>query len=228
MPTVLLPLIPGTLVPGVCYSDEQTRLNAYAEALSAQLPGQAFYNYGDSVPAVENNAYPWLRTTDGLWYRFSGSWISPVGPAYDVSVRRLWVGSLLLLRTYDGGDTDPASDRSGPMWVEDTDFQGRSPMGPGAISGSDPAKTLAVVENHGAGANTLVSGNVPEHLHAVKYSTSTSGTGFPSVGDGSTHDKTFNTELSGGSATPTPINNVHPVRGCFIIKWSGRLYRKAS
>lgn len=228
MPTILLQLLPGNLVPGACFNDEQSRLNAYAEALNAQLPGQAFYNYGDSIPAVENNGYPWLRTTDMKWYRFSGDWISPVGPEYHVGIRRIWTSSAALLQTYDGGDTNPASDRSGPMWEIDTEWAGRSLMGAGLIPGSDPPKTLANGENYGVASPTLVAGNLPEHRHQIKFSDISSGTGFPQVGTGSTHDKSFNTELAGGSATPTPLNNVHPVRGGYLIKWSGRAFRKAT
>lgn len=225
MPTILLPLLPGTLIPGVCYNDEQSRLNAYAENLQAQLPGQAYYNYGDSIPAVENNAYPWLRTTDMRWYRFSGSWISPVGPEYNVGIRRLWTSSAGLLQTYDGGDTDTPSDRSGPMWEIDHDFDGRSPMGPGAIEGSNPAKTLAGGEDYGTGAHTLAGSNLPEHRHAMKFSQGTDGDTYPSIATGSTNDRQYFTEMA-GNATPTPLNNVHPVRGCYIIKWTGRAYRK--
>lgn len=226
MPTILLPLLPGSLPANACYNTEQDRLNAFAENLQAQLPGQAFYNYGDSTPAVENNAYPWLRTTDGLWYRFSGSWISPVGPQYHVGVRQIWVGNAAALITYDGGDNDPPSDRSGPMWEIDNDFDGRSPMGQGAISGSDPAKNLANGENFGVGSNTIAGSNMPEHRHGMKFSETTSGSTYPSIATGSTDDRQYFTEMA-GNTTPTPLNNVHPVRGVYIIKWTGRAYRRA-
>lgn len=225
--SVLLPLQPGTLAPGVCFASEQERLLAFAEALRAILSGQTYFNYGSSTPAPENNAYPWFRTTDGIWYTYSGAWISPVGPEYHVSVRRLWVGSLASLPTYDGGDAGAASDRSGPMWVEDTDFIGRSPMHPGAIPAANPAKTLTVGENFGDPSHVNVIGEMVEHQHAMKFDTSQSGGGYPAIlGNGANNTLTFNTEKA-GATSPSPFNLVHPVRGCYIIKWSGRAYRRA-
>jgi hypothetical protein len=225
MPTVLLPLQPGTLPANACYNTEQARLIAFAEALRAVLSGQSYYNYGSSTPDPSNNAYPWLRTTDGIWYIYSGDWISPVGPEYDLNIRRLWVGSGPDLATYDGGDGGSASDRSGPMWEVDHDFDGRSPMGPGDVPTTNPAKTLSVDENYGVGAHTLAGANIPEHRHAMKFSDTTSGSTYPQIGTGSTDDRQFFTEMA-GSAAPTPINNVHPVRGCYIIRWTGRAFRR--
>jgi hypothetical protein len=226
MPTILLPLLPGTLPPGACYNSEQERLNAYAENLEAQLNGMAFFNYGSDVPAVENNVYPWLRTTDMLWYRYSGGWISPVGPTYDIYVRRLWYGTPAQLVTYDGGDSGAASDRSGPMWEEDINFRGRSPIGPGDVPGTTPINTISLGESFGAGDLTLAASNLPQHSHQIKASSTLSGGGFPQTGTGNTHDFTFTTEPAGGAGTPAAVSITHPVRGIYIIKWTGRLYRK--
>jgi hypothetical protein len=224
--SVLLPLQPGTLPPGVCYNTEQARLIAFTEAMKAVLSGQAFYNYGASTPAPENNGYPWLRTTDGIWYIYSGDWISPVGPEYDSNIRRIWTGSEASLPTYDGGDAGTPSDRSGPMWEVDHVFDGRSPMGVGTIPTSNPSKTLTLGELHGLGAHVLAGSNIPEHRHAMKFSDTQSGSTYPQIGTGSTDDRQFFTEMS-GNASPTPLNNVHPIVACHFIRWTGRLYRKA-
>src|SRR5688572_10156107 len=120
MPTILLPILAGSLPPGICLTGpdaEQNRMVAFAENMEAQLEaGQSFYNFGDTKPAVEFNAYPWLRTIDMRWYYYSGGWISPVN--YDANDRRWYAGTLVQLQTYDGGDLGAPSDRSGPMWVE--------------------------------------------------------------------------------------------------------------
>lgn len=228
MPTILLPLLPGSLPPGVCYNNEQARLNAFAENLQAQLNGQAFYNYGSSVPAVEYNNYPWLRTQDMRWYMFNGGWISPVGPEYNTQIRKLWAGSLNQLQTYDGGDVNPASDRSGPMWVEDVSFAGRSPMHPGAIPDASPSKTLAVLENYGTGSHTNTIQEMVKHHHAMKFALSDDGSTNPTASNGDGDDLSFNTEDAGAvGETPTPFNLTHPVKGLYVIKWSGRAYRRA-
>lgn len=113
------------------------------------------------------------------------------------------------------------------MWEVDHDFDGRSPMSPGEISGSDPTKTLAPEENYGAGSITLTLANLPPHHHEVKYSTDDSGEGFPAASNGDTEDFSYNTEDTGGNgedpAEATPINNVHPVRGMFCIKRTARI-----
>ncbi len=65
MSTVLLPILAGTLPEGSCFTDDQQRLNAFAAAMQAVLPGMAFYNYGSTRPSVANQTYPWLNTNDG-------------------------------------------------------------------------------------------------------------------------------------------------------------------
>lgn len=202
---------------------------AFADQLWAQLAGSAFYNFGPDKPDPSLRSYPWFRTTDGRWYYFSGDWISPVN--YDVNERRLYVGSLTDLQTYDGGDTGTPSDRSGPMWVEDTDFIGRSPMHPGAIPDSNPSKTLAVGENYGEGAHKQTLTEMVPHDHDLEWRANTSGTGSDNV-TGTPQaptTTTFQTESKGGTGSPPDnerANVVHPCRGCYLIKWSGRLYRR--
>lgn len=203
---------------------EQERLVAFAEVLTAQLDGQAFYNYGSTKPSPENNIYPWFRTTDGRWYIYSGGWISPVN--YDLLERRWYAGDLTQLQTYDGGDSGAASDRSGPMWTEDTDMRGRSPMHPGAIADANPAKTLAIGENYGSGSHAQTVAELAAHTHEVKipaggnegalprFNTSANTTSVATV-------DVISESTGGGAAMPI----VHNVRGLYCVKWTGRLYR---
>jgi hypothetical protein len=74
---VLLPFQLGTLPSGSCFTSEQQRYNAYMSITYAVLNGLAFYNIGPDKPSVDDQAYPWLRTTDGRWYVFNGVWRSP-------------------------------------------------------------------------------------------------------------------------------------------------------
>ena len=125
---VLVPILPGALPPQYCFTTWQQALVDFANAMKAVLPGLAYYNFGPDKPAPELQAYPWLRTVDGRWYRFDGNWVAPTN--YTDLDRRWFPGTLVELQTYDGGDTGSPSDRSGPMWVEDTEQQGRVPVGP--------------------------------------------------------------------------------------------------
>jgi hypothetical protein len=229
----LLDIRPGTLPPGVCYTSEQTRLVAFAENMQAVLEsGMAFYNYGASVPAPEFQDYPWFRTVDGLWYTYSGDWISQRPKKdQDPNTRILYVGTLVALQTYDGGDTNPPSDRSGPMWEEDTTFRGRSPIGVGAIPDSDPPVTLALLQEHGAGSHEQTVAQLPAHTHPpidadvdgfwMHRTTSVGGNG--NVGASPDSQRVSTTGATGGGEE-FPI--VHPVLACYVAKPTARLYYK--
>lgn len=224
MATESLPILPGTLPPGVCYPDEQTRLVAFAENMSAQLDGSAYYNYGSTQPSVENQGYPWLNTNDGRWYTFVGRWRTPSN--YSTGERRWWAGSLADLVTYDGGESGD------PMWEEDTDFQGRSPMGPGAIPSANPSKTLTVGENYGEGAHTMTEAELVEHTHEPPEGIANY-IGYVEAGQPSSYEATGGTEMmtfgetaATGDGEAMPI--IHPVRGLYCIKWTGKQFRYAS
>lgn len=229
VPSILLPLIPGTLPAGFCPSTEQERLNTYADYLEAQLSaGMAFYNYGSSAPAVQYQAYPWLRTTDMRWYRFEGVWKSPVQD-YSLYERRLFVGSLGDLQTYDGGDTDPQSTESGPMWEVDTAFEGRSPMGPGAITGANPSKTLSVEENFGEGAHVQNVGELAQHSHVPDSTLADGFLGHAVAGAPATFNVSGGGDTISMGATATAGNGdampvIHPVRGAYVIRRTIRTF----
>lgn len=237
MPTILLDLQAGTLPVGACYTDEQTRLVAYADHLKAVLNGQTFFNYGSTAPDPEFRSYPWLRTTDMRWYEYVGVWRSPVN--YSPFDRRLFSGTLTDLQTYDGGDTNAPSPTSGPMWVEDTDAIGRSPMHPGAIPTSNPAKTLNVGEAYGEGAHALIAtelpavlpltANLPGHRTNLEAGAPQwlcpTGSGGTVGTTPSTEDATITFNNTNGDVAH---QTTHPVIGRYTIKWSGRLYYVAT
>lgn len=233
MPSILLPLLPGTLPPGICYTSEQERLVGFAENLQAILEsGQTYYNYGDTVPLPEFQDFPWIRTQDMLIYTYSGNWITP-RPIIDQdsNTRRIYAGSLAALVNYDGGNALAPSDRSGPFWEEDVPFIGRSPMHPGLIPGSDPAKTLALDEDYGAGSHAQTLAEMAAHGHGPLtgnqsfWGHRTGGAGGTgNVGAGTDSDDMATTASSGGSVA---ASLVHSVRGIYIIKPTSRLYRVA-
>lgn len=237
MATVLLPIIGGTLVPGVCFGSEQERFNAFTAAQQAVLNGMAFFNFGDTKPSVANQGYPWLRTVDGRIYYFSGQWKSSVG-SYDLNERRWFAGSLVDLQTYDGGDTGTPGTEAGPMWIEDTAFIGRSPMHPGLIPETTPffSKTLAVGENYGDGSHIQTTQEMAAHTHTPDPTKADGFLGHAVVGAPATFDVTGGgsvinmplTGVAGGNGlTPSvtqSTNMVGPVRGLFCIKRSGRMF----
>jgi hypothetical protein len=177
MSTIGLPLNIGAL-PYTCYpSDPQT---FYADMFSrarALFPAITGVVISSGTPAANDRDKLWIKTSGGAptqpqpqYIYFNGVWVWPnVAPAGG-NKRELWAGSLVDLVTYDGGDANLVGDASGAMWEEDTTFQGRIPMGPGAISGSDPAKTLALNEQYGSGSVTLADNQVfsmQAHQHVM-------------------------------------------------------------
>lgn len=229
MPDIQLPILPGTLPPGACYGDEQTRLVAFAQNMRAILSGTAFYNYGANKPAAAFQGYPWLRTTDMQWYYFAGNWKRPRALAdQDPNTRRLYVGNTTDLLTYDGGSAGVVSDNTGPMWEVDTDFDGRSPMGVGGIPQSNPVKALALDEAYGDGSIIQTVAQMPTHKHTPDPAEADGFFGHAVVGAPATYNvlgggdtiAMSDTEAAGGSQ---PMSLVHPVRGCYIIKPTARL-----
>jgi len=225
MANVLLPIQNGSLVTD-CFNNEQERLNAYSAAQFAILSGSAFYNFGSSKPSVDLNAYPWLNTNDMRWYRFNGIWISNAN--HNSDERRLWVGTEDDLKLYDGGDAGIPSDRSGPMWEIDHDFDARFPVGPGTF----PSGT--VVNPTSAGGEervTLTTPQLPAHTHphgdavanfASAYTTTPNQNTYRAY-DAGAGDISFN-EFTGTEGGGQSHNNLVPYRGVYIIKPSARLF----
>jgi hypothetical protein len=233
--SVLLPLTATQTFPsGTCFNSEQERLLALAGALSAILSGQAFYNYGASRPDPSNNSYPWLRTTDMRWYRYEGGWISPV-LSYDLNERRLWVGTTVQLQTYDGGDTNAPSDRSGPMWIQDLSFTAKYLVHPGTFAGGT---SVAVNTNVGADEVTLTADELPDAsvapldgTGAVTSNRTVQKTGVVTGITGQNGD--FSGTDSGGVMSDVllkiegnnqPFEILPPGRGIFVIQRTARQY----
>ncbi len=238
MANVLLPIINGTLNAGVCFASEQARLNAFTSVMNAVLNGETFLNVGDTKPSVENQGRPWIYTVDGRIYFFSGKWKSPVQNPSPFDVR-LFKGSLVDLQTYDGGDTGTPSTESGPMWVEDTDFIGRSPMHPGLIpeTVSTFAHTLLVGENYGDGSHVQTTQELAVHAHfpdATKadgflgHAVAGAPATFNVTGGGDTINMAQTGTAGGNGLTPSvtqAMNWVHPVRGLYCIRRSNNPMR---
>ncbi len=251
MANILLPILPGTLSPGYCFTDWQTTLNDFANNMQAVLAnGRSFYNIGPDKPAPELQIYPWINTAfRNLIFTFSGVWRSPNG--YDSNERRLWVGDPTQLISYDGGSAGTVSPTTGPMWVTDDTFIGRSPMGPGLIPGTTaPAKTLSVDEQYGNGEATLTDSNgaVGSHTHLFGIRNPSGDDAFFSMlGAPTTTPNYQSTYITGSNGVilqnqttadlvtlksgadaagnaPTPFSIVHPVVGTYVIKPSGRTY----
>ena len=92
MPTPqTIPLTPGSLPPGYCFSTwQQLVIDIFTGAFGA-IPGDLGigFNYGPDIPSVDNQNKPWIRTDVsggdmGKWTFGYGRWTQrhfpPAGP----------------------------------------------------------------------------------------------------------------------------------------------------
>lgn len=138
--TIDLQVIVPTLPPGGCI-DPQIR--SFMQQLRVLFPaGYALHITGPNEPSVEERDYLWDKTdsiTGALlgtfsWSALYGLWLKPhwIGASVPSNERRIYLGSLTSLETFDGGESATVSDTTGPFWKEDTDFQDKWPLGVGA------------------------------------------------------------------------------------------------
>lgn len=146
--TQLAKLIPPSFRPNYCPASWQEFANDLIGGTRLTFliqQGNFLYNFGSSTPIPENRIYPWLNSTDGLWYLFQfGLWTTPHPVPASSAFRQLWVDSEAALETVDGGSAGTVTTITGPFWQVDHAFDGRMPIGPGTIPGTDPARTVAV------------------------------------------------------------------------------------
>ena len=186
--------------------------------------GNSFFNFGPTVPALNNQVYPWLDENGNWWVFNNGYWTrqNPVAPVS--SERRIYVGNTTDLQTYDGGNTNTPSSWSGPMWEVDTEFEARFPVGAGAFAASGAVVVQGKVTSTavaGEDKHTLTVPEMPAHTHnffplvtadanngganGVQYG-ATANVATSSTGDGAAH------------------NNLPPFYGVYFIKRTARVY----
>lgn len=244
MSNLLLPILPSNLDPNYCFTSWQKTLNDFANAMKAVLNGETFYNFGDTVPAPEFQAYPWLRTTDGRWYVYSGDWISP-NPETSTEVLRIFTGTTASLATYDGGDNGTPSDRSGPMWEVATEMADNLPIGVGttvaAVGGTAGSATavlsMANMDHwHGVGTDGAPGGNDPPIMISRAWGVSPAtftqrlqdspGTGTWGDGGLFSSGTMGSTGPLASSTTPTAFSIIPPVVGVYFIRRTNRAFYK--
>lgn len=237
-------IIPGQL-PTNCYpSDPQTLNNMMAAVNSVLFPGLTGIIISDVVPGPSDLDKAWLKTIGGapqgiIYTFFNSQWVAKhlLEPS---GIDRRWVTDISSLSIYDGGDTNPPGLASGPMWEEDTDFQGRSPMHPGNISGSDPLKNLAPLENYGEGSHILTVAELPANIplqatldgHRTNLEAGNPPQWLAPTASGGTLVTAPATEVASFPFTNTnggvAHQTTHPVRGLYAIKRTGRVYYRGA
>lgn len=207
----------------------QTLTNFLAQGV-AKFDGSGFTVVlnQSTAPGPNDRDKLWRDPDTGLTYQWlSGAWITPhLYPPGGIAA--MWVEATpAQIWAFDGGDgTDPAvnppTTNNGAMWVIDTNYVGRSPMGAGIIPGSVPEKTLVIGENFGEGSHLQTEEELAAHTHDTEFkereaegNDNTGMMGF--IGTDRTPVETTSTGES------TPFNVVSPVRGNYRIVRSQRV-----
>jgi hypothetical protein len=188
----------------------------------------------------------WFHSLRGRLYEFNdGRWRSLYWPPADPNIK-MWVEmdeAQIAALDNDGGGinfVDGAKTVTGPFWEIDHNYDGRSPMGAGAIPGTTPPKTIAVGGIAGEGDHLQLPTEIVQHTHKVEFSDAAPGGTYAHVNTGDAHpfdgtvDEPIGLDAAGlnlasmmaiASATAAvPGNITHPVRGGYWIKRTARVY----
>jgi hypothetical protein len=147
--TIDLQVIAPTPASGSCVDSYLIQLMGQIRVL---FPSQYSLTLtGPNEPTVEQRDYVWVKTdsiTNEIvgtftWSPFYGLWIYAHPSLPETSERRLWVGSLVSLETFDGGESATVSATTGPFWEQDTDYNDKFIVGAnGTAVGSDYASNI--------------------------------------------------------------------------------------
>jgi microcystin-dependent protein len=208
---------------------------------------------GTSVVVVASATQPadtttmWLQLDSlgrpvRIYYFAQGAWLSkhPLEPGMTM----IWTTTLPTFTTFDGGDADPLSNISGPMWELVTAFATRVPIGVGTLPSG---QVIAVGATGGSEEITLDSTNMPQHQHyafrgadaggaavnvnATTYAARTFDDGNDNVERYrikglATESDTGLTSFIGGDGAGDAVahNNMPPWLGVFLIRRTARTH----
>lgn len=162
----VLAVSPGTLPAGWCPSSYQDILNNFSANQTVTVPDSNGNVIVSSTAPTDTTAV-WVRLDSfgrplGVYYFASGAWLSP--HPLQPGITMIWTTTLPTLTTFDGGDANPVSAISGPMWEVVTALQAKLPIGVGTLPGGT---VLSVGDTGGAETVTLDLTNIPEHEHEL-------------------------------------------------------------
>ena len=162
--TLTAPSLPANYCPA-SYQKLANDIIGGTQATFNSTIGNSFFNFGPTYPAINNRIFPWLDQ-DGQWWIYDqGFWLRKNPVAAAGFERRIFVGTTTDLLSYDGGDgTATATTTTGPMWMVDTLFDARFPVGAGAFAASGAVAVLGTATSTsivGEDQHTLTVPEIP-------------------------------------------------------------------
>ena len=222
--TLTAPSLPANYCPA-SYQKLANDIIGGTQATFNSTIGNSFFNFGPTYPAINNQIFPWLDQ-DGNWWIYDQSlWTRKNPVAAGGFDRRIFVGTTTDLLSYDGGDgTATATTTTGPMWMVDTLFDARFPVGAGAFAASGAVAVLGTATSTsivGEDQHTLTVPEIPAHTHNFfpLVTADANNGGANGVQYGTTAN--VSTSSTGGGAAH---NNLPPFYGVYFIKRTIRVY----
>ena len=227
----------GTLPDDVCslITDEQSRLDTFADYLSVTLPSSDTRIVASTTKPADTDVV-WLKLDTllrpvRLYYYANGSWISK--HTLESGHTMIWTGALPDFNTFDGGSAGAVTAYAGPMWEEVAALQAKMPIGVGVLP-STAAVTIGATG--GEEKHSLTSAEMPPHTHNNTIYTAgmfipdwTTGTEVIQaenvrLGHATQNDPTSETGGSGSPAVVTAHNNLPPYVGVFFLRRTAKIY----
>ena len=226
----------GTLPVGFCPATYQAMYDKFMDITTVVFNGTfSTYVMGSTVPTVDQQIYPWLRTGDATlngWYIYSGgAWVRatahPQRPGFvqdDYTSYANEATAKAAIELYDMYDAGTPFWRLADGTNGTPDLRGRSTMGAGAGTALT-ARTFGTSlgeENH-----ILTTAEMPSHTHAIhcyNWSTTYVG-GAPTLplADFSFNEGTLE-QVTNSAGSDTPHNTIHPVTCMWKIIRTSRIY----
>lgn len=227
----------------------QTLINEYSDKVRGQLEDLTGIIASETEPDPEDRDKLWVKLDGsgrpvGHYFYGSGAWVWPVDDdinKYTEGERMPWLGDPSDIPLIWGGEAGVATLTTGPFWVIDTAFAGRSPMGVGSIPDANPAKALSSGEEYGEGSHLMTDQEVAAHTHPLQADSSitnadgtidvvNSGVGANGLMMGNTGpaEQSLSVEQNEYTADQETMPVIHPVLGVYFLKRTIRKYLRGA
>lgn len=228
---MIIPVQPGQLANGFCPASYQDMVNGFSAVQTVTIPDNTSISVSATKPADKTK--PWLQLDQfgrpvRLYWFAQGAWLSyhpmPSG------LTMIWTDVLPNFTTFDGGDANPLSVLSGPMWEVVSALSAKFPLGAGTL----PSGTVVNIGDAGGEEkHVLLQAELPTFSPTMKFNAAQADGDFSPVPVGadllgSTNPPVLNPAPMTMTGDPIGSNTAHnnmPVWfGVAFLRRTTRLY----